>query len=79
MFLRAPRQGADLHFVDVTMFALVLWRLKCLKNSVRLEEGLQLILNFVFLRKLLPQTSESYIKALQIESHCVKTVYSENK
>lgn len=37
-------------------------RLKCLKNSARLDEGLQLILNFVFLRKLLPQTFEFLYK-----------------
>lgn len=35
--------------------------------------------SFVFLRTLLPQTLESYIKALQIDSRCAKIVYSENK
>lgn len=53
--------------------------LKCLKNSVRMDRGLQLILYFVFHRKCLPQTLESYIKVLQIDRYCVKTETERNR
>lgn len=76
--LKKSRHGGDLRSAYVKMFALALC-LKCWKISLSLDERLQLILDFVFLRKLLPQSLESYIKALQINSHCIKTVYAKNK
>lgn len=76
--MKRSRHGVALLSAYVKMFALALC-LKCLKISLSLDEGLQLILDFVFLREHLPQSLESYIKALQINSHSVKTVYVENK
>lgn len=59
-----PRKGADLLVADVS--AACLGRLK---NIARSNEGLQLILNLIFHRKLLPQTLDSYINAPLIDSH----------
>lgn len=67
---RQRREGADLLFVDVPRVCIRAAWPKSLKNSARASEGLQLILNLIFLRKLLPQTLDSYIKARLIDRDC---------